>query len=66
MSVLPLVSFVVIATAALAFALLFLMIHDEVKFQRQYRAANDAVIGAAMRAQPVRVASEPSSLPRAA
>ena len=41
MSVLPLVSFIVVSTAVLAFALLGLIAHDELKFQRQHRAAND-------------------------
>jgi hypothetical protein len=53
MSVLAFVSFVVIATALLAFALLGLMVHDELKFQRQFRAANDSRIEPVARPRPV-------------
>jgi hypothetical protein len=67
MSVLPLVSFVAIATVVLAIALLGLLVHDELKFQRQFRAANDSRIGPAARAQPVPAqAARPPQLPKAA
>lgn len=66
MSVLPLASFVVVTTAVLAFALLGLLAYDELKFQRTQHAANDAVIGPAVRSQPRPVAIEAPSLPRAA
>ena len=67
MSVFPFVSFVAVATVVLAIALLGLLVHDELKFQRQFRAANDSRIGPAARPQPVAAkASPPPQLPKAA
>ncbi|MEC9365267.1 MAG: hypothetical protein ACPHN2_20880 [Sinimarinibacterium flocculans] len=66
MSVLPLVSFIVVSTAVLAFALLGLIAHDELKFQRQHRAANDSLMNPSARRQPVALVEERPSLPKAA
>jgi hypothetical protein len=66
MSVLPLVSFIVLTTAVLAFSLLGLLAYDEVKFQRQHRAANDGLIEAAIGSPSARAPQRPAPLPRAA
>ncbi|MES0872462.1 hypothetical protein [Sinimarinibacterium thermocellulolyticum] len=66
MSVLPFVSFIAVTTAVLAFALLGLMVHDELKFQRRMRAANDARIPPTRAAQDTRTPAMPAPLPKAA